>query len=116
MTSLPPHALSGLSGSGDAQGALATLFAFQAGFLLALGVSMVAGWPRLLGALAALFVAQALFLVALVEIADRTGAVPHALLLRAFAVGLPAALAFMVLRRPPRVETPLLTLVPDGPA
>ncbi len=116
MTPLAPHALSDLTGPGDAQGALATLFAFQASFLLALGVSMVAGWPRLLRALATLFVAQLLFLLILVQLADRTGAMPHALLLRAWAVGLPAALARVMLRPRPRVESPLLTLVPDGPA
>ena len=115
---MAPHALSDLTGPGDAQGALATLFTFQASFLLAVGVSMVAGWKHLLKALAALFVTQILFLIILVEITDRTGGMPHALLLRAWAVGLPAALAFATLRpRPrPQVGSPVLTLVPDGPA
>lgn len=117
MTPLAPHALADLVGPGDAQGALATLFAFQASFLLALGVSLVAGWPRLLGAMGALFVAQIVFLVALVEIADRTGAMPHALLLRAFAVGLPAILALIILRvRLAADDRLLLKLSPDGPA
>ena len=49
---MAPHALSDLTGPGDAQGALATLFTFQASFLLAIGVSMVAGWKHLLKALA----------------------------------------------------------------
>ena len=116
MTPLVPKALSDLTGPGDAQGALATLFAFQASFLLALGVSLVAGWPRLLRALAVLFVVQLSFLLVLVEIADRTGAIPHPLLLRAWAVGLPAALAHVMLRVRPRVEIPTLLLAPDGPA
>ena len=117
LTPLAPHSLSDLTGPGDAQGALATLFAFQASFLLALGVSLVAGWPRLLRALSALFAAQLLFLVLLVEIADRTGAMPHALLLRAWAVGLPAVLALVILRVRPEVDDrPLLKLLPDGPA
>ena len=113
---MAPHALSDLTGPGDAQGALATLFTFQASFLLAIGVSAVAGWKPLLKALAALFVTQVLFLIVLVEIADRTGGMPHALLLRAWAVGLPAALAFAMLRPRPQVGSPLLTLIPDGPA
>lgn len=115
MTPLAPHALSDLAGPGDAQGALATLFAFQAGFLLALGVSMAAGWPRLLRVLAALFVTQLLFLVVLVEVTDRTGVMPHALLLRAWAVGLPAALALLLLRFRPRIDHPVVRLAPDGP-
>lgn len=113
---MAPHALSDLTGPGDAQGALATLFAFQASFLLALGVSMAADWKNLLKALAALFVTQSLALVSLIEIADRTGAMPHALLLRAWAVGLPMALAVAMLRPQPQAETPRLTLVPHGPA
>ena len=116
MMPLAPHALADLTGPGDAQGALATLFAFQASFLLALGVSMVAGWPRLLRALAVLFVAQLFFLVVLVEITDRTGVMPHALLLRAWAVGLPVAIALVLLRLRPSSESPALRLLPDGPA
>jgi exosortase/archaeosortase family protein len=116
LTPLAPHTLSDLTGPGDAQGALATLFAFQSSFLLAIGVSMVAGWPRLLRALGALFFTQLVFLVVLVEFADRAQVLPHALFLRGFAVGLPIAIALAMLRPRPRVETPLLRLIPDGPA
>jgi hypothetical protein len=116
ITPLAPQALSDLAGTGDAQGALATLFAFQASFLLALGISTVAGWPRLLKAMGALVVAQLLFLVILVEIADRTGAMPHAFLLRAWAVGLPAVIALLLLRIRPRIEHPIARLSAHGPA
>jgi len=116
ITSLVPHALSELTEPGDAQGALVTLFAFQAAFLLALGVSTFAGWPRLLRALAMLLMVQVFFLVILVQVVGRTGMMPHALLLRAWAVGAPTLLALVMLgvRRP--LETPLLRLEPHGPA
>jgi exosortase/archaeosortase family protein len=109
-----PHALSDLSGPGDAQGALATLFAFQASFLLALGISMAAEWRPVLKALFVLFIAQLFFLVSLVEFSDRTGGTLHALLLRATAVGLPLLIAFALLR--PRVENSALILGAHGSA
>ena len=116
MTPLAPQALSDLTGPGEAQGALATLFAFQASFLLALAVSMAAGWPRLLKAMGTLLIAQLLFLVVLVEFTDRTGVMPHALLLRAWAVGLPVAIALLLLRIRPRIEHPIPRLSPHGSA
>ena len=45
---LAPHTLTELAAPGDAQGALALLPAYQAGLLLALGMTAFAGWRRLL--------------------------------------------------------------------
>jgi hypothetical protein len=116
FTPVSPRSLSDLAGPGDAQGALATLFAFQAGFLLAIGITMVAGWPRLLGSLGALLGIQVVFLIGLAEIANRGGGLPHALLLRAWAVGLPAALALLMLRSRPPAARSFLRLASHGPA
>jgi exosortase/archaeosortase family protein len=116
VTPLAPRTLAELAGPGDAQGALATLFAFQASFLLALGLAAVAGWPRLLTALAALFVTQVVFLMILVNVVDLTGAMPHALLLRAVAVGVPVFFALATFPVRPPAENPLLQLAPHGPA
>lgn len=114
VTPLAPETLAGLAGPGDAQGALAILFVFQASLLLAWGLTAAPGWPRILRALAALFSTQVVFLLILVEIADRTGGMPHALLLRAWAVGLPVALALAMLRVRPPTGRSLLQLAPDG--
>jgi hypothetical protein len=48
--SLAPHTLTELSAPGDTQGALALLPAFQAGLLLALGMTAFPGWRRLVPA------------------------------------------------------------------
>ncbi len=107
-----------MTGPGDAQGALLLMPAFQAGFLLALGIAAFPGWPRLLLAFGVLLVSQIAFLVALGELAERTGWAPHALALRAWAVGVPAVLTLMILHktRPQRTRHAPLHLVADGPA
>ncbi len=110
------RSLSDLAGPGDAQGALATLFAFQAAFLLAIGIATVARWPRLLGVFGALLGIQVVFLIGLEEIANRTGGMPHALLLRAWAVGLPTVLALLLLPLRPPAARSFLRLAPHGPA
>ena len=98
IASLAPHTLTELTAPGDAQGALALLPAYQAGLLLALGMAAFAAWRRLLSAFAVLLVSQVVFLVVLGELADHAGLVAHALLLRAWAVGVPVLLTLAVLR------------------
>ena len=95
---ITPHAVVALSTPDDAQGALALLPAYQAGLLLALGIAAWASWRRLLPAFGVLLVSQVVLLVALGEMADRTGLVAHALLLRAWAVGVPLLLTLAMLR------------------
>ena len=111
------HTLTGLTNPGDAQGALAILPAYQAALLLALGITAVVGWRRLLSAFGVLLVSQVLFLVALGEIADHAGLVPHALVLRAWAVAAPVILTFWMLRPAPPATVLLAPLRPaaDGP-
>jgi len=117
VASLAPHTLTELAGPGDAQGALALLPAYQAGLLLALGMTACAGWRRLLSAFGVLLASQVVFLVVLGELADHAGLVAHALLLRAWAVGVPAALTLVMLRAGPPAAGTLLPLRPaaDGP-
>ncbi len=105
-----------MTGPGDAQGALALLPAFQAGLLLALGLTASAGWRPLLSAFGVLLVSQIVFLVVLGEIAERTGWAPHALALRAWAVAVPVVLTLIILRaaRPRRTRPAPLHLVADG--
>ena len=82
-----------LTAPGDAQGALALLPAYQAGLLLALGHDGVS-WAG--GAcsppLACCSPPRWCFLVCSRELADHAGLVPHALFLRAWAVGVPVVL------------------------
>jgi exosortase/archaeosortase family protein len=101
VLSLAPHTLTTLTTPTDAQGALALLPVFQAGLLLALGMAALAGWRRLLWAFAVLLLSQVVFLVALGEMADHAGLVAHALLLRAWAMGVPVVLILMMLRAAP---------------
>jgi len=110
---LAPHAPMDLTAPGDAQGALALLPAFQAGLLLALGMAAVLGWRRLLSAFALLLASQVGFLV-FAGLADRGGLVPHALFLRAWAVGVPVVLTMVMLRAGPRAPAPLRPAA-DGP-
>jgi len=102
LARVAPHTLTALSESGDAQGALALLPAYQAGLLLALGVAALTGWRRLLPALGVLVASQIALLLVLGELADRAGWVPHALLLRAWAVAAPVVLAVVMVRGEPR--------------
>jgi hypothetical protein len=112
VASMAPHTLTELTSSGDAQGALALLPAYQAGLLLALGMTAFVGWRRLLPAFAALLASQVMLLVILGELAEHAGLVPHALLLRAWAVGVPAALTLVALRAGPPAAAPLGPLRP----
>ena len=102
---LVPGAAIDLGAPGDAQGALAALPAYQASFLLALGMTALLGWGRILSALGVLLASQVVFL-ALAGVADHAGLVPHALFLRAWAVGVPVVLTLVMLRmRPPAAAT-----------
>ncbi len=117
IASLAPHTLTELAAPGDAQGALALLPAYQAGLLLALGMTAFAGWRRLLSAFGVLLASQVVFLVVLGELADHAGLVAHALLLRAWAVGVPVVLTLVMLRAGPPAAGTLAPLRPaaDGP-
>jgi len=112
VASMAPHTLTEVTSAGDAQGALALLPAYQAGLLLALGMTAGVGWRRLLPAYAALLASQVMLLVILGELAEHAGLVPHALLLRAWAVGVPAALTLVMLRAGPPAAAPLGPLRP----
>ena len=114
---LAPHTLTELTTPGDAQGALALLPAYQAGLLLALGMTAGAGWRRLLSAFGVLLASQVVFLVVLGELADHAGLVAHALLLRAWAVGVPVVLTLVMLRAGQPAARTLAPLRPaaDGP-
>jgi hypothetical protein len=97
MALLDPRTLTELATPGDAQGALALLPAYQAAFLLALGLTIVVGWRRLASAFALLLVSQLVLLVVLGE-ASHAGLAPHALLLRAWAVAVPVVLTVAIFR------------------
>jgi hypothetical protein len=109
---LAPHTLTELTAAGDAQGALALLPAYQAGLLLALGMTAFAGWRLLLSAFAALLASQVMLLVILGELAEHAGLVPHALVLRAWAVGVPVVFTLVMLRAGPPARAPLGPLRP----
>ena len=113
VASLASHTLEELAAPGDAQGALALLPAYQAGLLLAFGMTAVAGWRRLLAAFGVLLASQVIFLVVLGEL-DHAGLVAHALLLRAWAVGVPVVLTLVMLRAGPPAVAPLRPAA-DGP-
>lgn len=117
ISSLASHTLTELAAPGDAQGALALLPAYQAGLLLALGMTAFAGWRRLLSAFGVLLASQVVFLVVLGELADHAGLVAHALLLRAWAVGVPVVLTLVMLRAGQPAAGTLAPLRPaaDGP-
>ncbi len=117
VASLAPHTLTELAAPGDAQGALALLPAYQAALLLALGMTAFAGWRRLLSAFGVLLASQVVFLVVLGELADHAGLVAHALLLRAWAVGVPVVLTLVMLRAGQPAAGTLAPLRPaaDGP-
>jgi exosortase/archaeosortase family protein len=116
VASLAPHTLMVLAAPGDAQGALALLPAYQAGLLLALGMTALVGWRRLLSAFGVLLASQVALLVVLGEL-NHAGLVPHALLLRAWAVAVPIVLTLVMLRAAEPAAAPLAPLRPaaDGP-
>ena len=117
IAALAPHTLTELTTQGDDQGALALLPAYQAGLLLALGVTAFTAWRRLLSAFGVLLASQVVLLVVLGELADHAGLVAHALLLRAWAVGVPVVLTLVMLRAGPPAAGMLAPLRPaaDGP-
>jgi exosortase/archaeosortase family protein len=95
-----PHTLETLLPAGDVQGALALLPVYQLALLGALvfAAGVTVKWRRLAAAVAAQWLSQAILVVALGEVTHR-GAWPHALAIRAWAVVLPAFLAFLVVGR-----------------
>ena len=84
---------------------------------LVIGITAFAGWRSLLSAFGVLLVSQVVLLVVLGEMADRAGLSAHALLLRAWAVGVPVVLTLMMLRAGPPAAGMLAPLrpAPDGP-
>ena len=114
LTPMGALALAQASGADDAQGALATFVSFQLSLLLALGIASALRPRRVLGAFAVLLLTQVTFLAALGVIAERSGLLPHALLLRAIAIALPVALAYAA-TRPARSDlgSPSLALTHD---
>ena len=117
VASMTPQTLTELAAPGDAQGALALLPAYQAGLLLAIGMTAFPGWRRFLLAFGLLLASQVALLAVLGALAAHAGFVAHALLLRGWAVAVPVVLALALWRaRQPSAET-LLLLRPaaDGP-
>jgi SAM-dependent methyltransferase len=96
-----PHALITLLPPGDVQGALALLPVFQVALLGALAwvVRSRVVRRRLAAAALVLWASQVSLLVLLGELAARVGFTPHALAIRAWAVGWPLVLAFLTLDR-----------------
>jgi exosortase/archaeosortase family protein len=115
--SFAPRTITELTSPGDAQGALAILPAFQAALLLALGMTALVGWRRLLWAFGALLVSQVALLVVLGDATGRAGLETHALLLRAWAVGVPVGLTLAMLRAGSAAAATPVGLRPaaDGP-
>lgn len=74
------------------QGALATVVTFQSSFLLALLMAIAATRRQMLTAFGSLFAVQVLFVLAIGGIAGGSTEPPHALLLRAWAIGVPVVL------------------------
>ncbi len=99
LTPMGALALARASGPEDAQGGLATFVTFQLSLLLALGVASAVQPRRILGAFAVLLPTQVMLLAAVGAIAERSGVMPHALLLRAIAIALPLALTLAMGRR-----------------
>lgn len=113
LASLAPQTLTELAAPGDAQGALALLPAYQAGLLLAIGMTAFPGWRRFLLAFGLLLASQVVLLAVLGELAAHAGLVAHALLLRAWAVAVPVVLALVLWRAG---QPPVGTLLPLRPA
>lgn len=91
---LAQHALTSLSLTGDEQGALAILPAFQMGLLVGLLVARRVSIRWSLGALATLIVVQLALLILMGEFAHHRGAQIPTLLIRGAAIVVPLALAF----------------------
>jgi len=119
VASLAPQTLTELAAPGDAQGALALLPAYQAGLLLAIGMTAFPGWRRFLSAFGLLLASQVVLLAVLGELAAHADLVAHALFLRAWAVAVPVVLALVLWRAGRHPAGTLLPLRPaaaaDGP-
>ena len=111
---MAPHTLTELTEPGDTQGALAVLPVYQAGLLIALGMTAFAGWRRFLSAFGVLLASQVVLLAVLGELADSAGVATHPLLLRAWAVGVPVLLTLVMLRAGPPAPGTLAPLRPAG--
>ena len=116
VASLAPQTLTELAAPGDAQGALALLPAYQAGLLVAIGMTAFPGWRRFFIAFGLLLASQVVLLAVLGELAAH-GLVAHALLLRAWAVAAPVLLALMLWRAGQPSAGTFIPLRPavDGP-
>ncbi len=105
-----------IRGLDDIQGALASLVPFQASLLVALAVAMAPPRRQVIGSCASLFVAQIVFVMIVGELALRSGEIPHALLLRAWAVGLPVGLMLVLQHFPSSNPSPrTLVAAHDSP-
>lgn len=114
LTPMGALALAQASGPEDAQGALATFVTFQLSLLLALGIASAVRPRRILGAFAVVLVTQVMLLAAIGAVAERSGVMPHALLLRAIAIALPLALTLAIARRARSgADSPSLALTHD---
>lgn len=113
VASLAPQTLAELAAPGDAQGALALLPAYQAGLLLAIGMTAFPGWRRFFSAFGLLLASQVVLLAILGALAAHAGLAAHALLLRAWAVAVPVVLALVLWRAG---QPPAGTLLPLRPA
>jgi exosortase/archaeosortase family protein len=113
VASLDSQTLMALAAPGDSQGALAILPVYQAGLLVAIAMTVFPGWRRFLMAFSLLLATQVVLLAVLGALAANAGLVAHALLLRAWAVAVPVALAVLLWRASP---TPSATLLPLRPA
>ena len=102
-----PHALTAFSRPGDVQGALQFMPAYQLGLLSGLWIALTGGrqWKRFLSTLVALSVSQIVWLVIVGEWATHGGDLPHALVLRAWNVAVPTALAVILFLRTRRDAT-----------
>jgi exosortase/archaeosortase family protein len=96
-----PHALTAVTFPGDVQGALQFMPAYQLGLLSGLWIAVTGGrqWKRFLCALLALGASEVLWLAVVGEWAVHAGAMPHALVLRAWNVAVPTGLAWLVFLR-----------------
>lgn len=87
-------------GYNDAQGALILLPAYQVGLLVALWTALgrLPTWRRLAIGLGVLALSQIALLAALGELFHHIGFDPHVSLIRAWAVGAPMIIAFLIVR------------------
>jgi exosortase/archaeosortase family protein len=96
-----PHALTAFTQAGDVQGALQFMPAYQLGLLSGLWIALTGGrqWGGLLWTVLALCASQVLWLVVVGEWAAHAGAMPHALVLRAWNVAVPTGFGLLAFRQ-----------------